>query len=362
MTHYEQRLQQDLDRIQGRVAALGALVKNALDDAVRALLTGNEPLAHMTVLRDGPINRKSRAIDNLCHEFIAVHLPSAGLLRLVSTIIRANIALERIGDYAVTICRESMQLGDVPRDATARELEQLADKARGMLSDAIDALNTTDAALARATIERASNLQRQLEAVYEQLIQSEHFSDRGELIAVFVVFNMLKRVSDQAKNLCEETVFAATGEAKPAKVYKILFVDREHRLVSQMAEAIGNKKYGTSCVFSSAGSAPADALHPELEKFLDQHSTAVGNNKPLSVENDAIDLSSQHVIVSVAGPVRSHVEKLPFHTAALEWDIGPEPDAAASAAEVQQRLEEIYRELAVQIRDLVELLSGADAD
>ena len=216
MSHYEERLQQDLDRIKDRVLALGNLVKTALDDAVRALLTGNASLAHMTVLRDGPINRKTRAIDKLCHEFIAVHLPSAGLLRLVSTIIRANIALERIGDYAVTICRESMQLGDAPGSATAREMEQLADKARGMLADAISALNSSDPQLARATIERASNLQRQLESIYGDLIANQEYEEPHELIAVFVIFSMLKRVSDQAKNLCEETVLAATGEDKPA--------------------------------------------------------------------------------------------------------------------------------------------------
>ncbi|MEL7447607.1 MAG: PhoU domain-containing protein [Pseudomonadota bacterium] len=362
MTHYEQRLQQDLDRIKRRVASLGGLVKNALDDAVRALLTGNEPLAHMTVLRDGPINRKTRAIDDLCHQFIAVHLPSAGLLRLVSTIIRANIALERIGDYAVTICRESMQLGDVPRNETASELEELADKARIMLSQAIDALNAMDAELAHSTIQNASNLQRELEAVYDSLIDNERLQDRGELIAVFVVFNMLKRVADQAKNLCEETIFAATGETKPDKTYKIVFVDRSHRLVSRMAEAIARKNYTDRCEFASAGSSPAGDVHPALSDFLDQHSIDVGDCLPRAIDDGSFDLTRQHVVVSVAGPIRSHVQKLPFHTTALEWDIGPEPDAAASAAEVQQRLEEIYRELAVQIRDLIELLSGPDAD
>ncbi|MEM9058197.1 MAG: PhoU domain-containing protein [Pseudomonadota bacterium] len=362
MTHYEERLQQDLDRIKRKVATLGERVKTALDDAVRALLTGNESLAHMTVLRDGPINRRSRAIDTLCHEFIAVHLPSAGLLRLLSTIIRANIALERIGDYAVTICRESMQLGDVPRDNAAHELQQLADKARGMLADAITALNDIDADLARATIERASNLQRQLEQVYEDLITDEQYKEPSDLIAVFVVFNMLKRVSDQAKNLCEESIFAATGETKPAKVYKIAFVDRDNRLVGPMAEAIGKKSYASRCEFVSAGSAPADETHPALADFLDRHSISFVNSAPQSLDAKLVDIGRQHVIVSVAGSVQSHIDKVPFHTASLEWDIGPEPDATASPAEVQQRLEEIYRELAVHIRDLVELLSGPDAD
>ena len=54
-------------------------------------------LAYLTVLGDNPINRNSRKLDSLCHAFIARHLPSAGHLRLMSSIVRVNVALERIG-------------------------------------------------------------------------------------------------------------------------------------------------------------------------------------------------------------------------------------------------------------------------
>ncbi len=103
-------------------------------------------------------------------------------------------------------------------------------------------------------------------------------------------------------------------------------------------------------------------MHPALAEFLDEHGAAVnGSTKPTPVDSDSLQLARKHVIVSLAGPVQSHVAKLPFHTAALEWDIGPAPEPSANPAEVQQRLQEIYRELAVQIRDLVEMLSGPDA-
>jgi phosphate transport system protein len=106
MTHYEQRLERDLSRIKQHLASLAESIEAAVEDAVHALLTGNGKLANTTVLGDQSINRASRALDRMCHGFIALHLPSAGHLRLVSSIIRGNLSLERIGDYAVTICRE----------------------------------------------------------------------------------------------------------------------------------------------------------------------------------------------------------------------------------------------------------------
>ena len=38
-------------------------------------------------------------------------------------------------------------------------------------------------------------------------------------------FSRLERITDQAKNICEQTIFAATGESKKAKDYNILFLD-----------------------------------------------------------------------------------------------------------------------------------------
>ncbi|HXK56011.1 MAG TPA: PhoU domain-containing protein, partial [Gammaproteobacteria bacterium] len=126
MTHLEQRLKNDLEKIRAKVAEQAVLVETALRNAVQAFQTGEHALAHTTVIHDHPINRNMRAIDRLCHSFIAVHLPSAGNLRLISAVIRVSIELERIGDYAVTIAREAVQLSTQPAGEIGRELERLA--------------------------------------------------------------------------------------------------------------------------------------------------------------------------------------------------------------------------------------------
>ena len=102
MPLYEERLSKDMARIRDEVASLGAAVQKAQEDAVQAALTGNKALANQTILRDHPINRRTREINRLCHAFLAIHLPSAGHLRLISSILRLVNELERIGDYAAT--------------------------------------------------------------------------------------------------------------------------------------------------------------------------------------------------------------------------------------------------------------------
>ena len=55
----------------------------------------------------------------------------------------------------------------------------------------------------------------------------------------------------------------------------------------------------------------------------------------------------------------AYFEQIPFHTTPLEWDIGPAPETDDEAG--TRRLEEIYRDIAVQVRDLMEALRGDGA-
>lgn len=110
MTHYEERLQEDLTRLQQKVSSLGNTVENAVANAVRALLELDKEIATEVIIGDLKVNRESRELDRLCHGFVARHLPAAGHLRYVSSTMRVNVALERIGDYAETISRTVLQL------------------------------------------------------------------------------------------------------------------------------------------------------------------------------------------------------------------------------------------------------------
>src|SRR5262245_44610299 len=103
MTHYEERLKKDLGWIHDLVGIVGAAITKAIDDAVTSVLKLDKDLAALTVIGDYTINRQTRELDRLCHAFVARHLPSAGHLRYVSSVLRLNIAIERIGDYAATI-------------------------------------------------------------------------------------------------------------------------------------------------------------------------------------------------------------------------------------------------------------------
>ena len=360
MSHYEERLEKDLLKIRTRVAEMGAQVEEGLANAIRALETGDYKLASTTILADHPINRRMREIDQLCHAFIAVHLPSAGHLRLLSAVIRANIALERTGDYAVTISRVSKQLSSPPEGHMARELARIANEAKVMLKQSITAFNDLNPDAARATMVMESEMEFDLDAIYAELMANSEREKVKNLLAVFIIFTHLKRVADQAKNLCEETIFASTGETKTPKVYNILFVDKDNSCLSQIAEAFAAKTFPGSGKYSSGGSNPADALAPSMVDFMQSHGFEIGNAAPKGLSLTQHELSEKHVIVSLEGRVRDYISVIPFHTTGVAWDIDAPPPGERANLTTEQ-MESIYRQIASEVRDLMEILRGQDA-
>ncbi|MEW8505090.1 MAG: phosphate signaling complex protein PhoU [Candidatus Thiodiazotropha sp.] len=357
MGHLEERLEQDLKDIHDRVAKMGAQVQEAVKNAVKALQTGDNKLAYATVLNDNPINRCMREIDKICHRFFAIHIPSGGHLRLLSSVIRANIELERVGDYAVTIAREGAQLSQPPSGGLGKELERVASQTMNMLQLAISAFTELNAESAKSTMTLANEMEYNLDSVYTEIMENDDRTKVEEVLAIFVVFNQLKRVADQAKNLCEETVFAVTGEQKAPKTFNILFVDEDNSGLSQLAEAIAKINHPNVGNYRSAGRVKAEALNPPLIKFLEQRGIDHDALNPTAIEElTAKEISEQHVVVSLQGEVATYLPRIPFHTSALEWGLGEAPED-----EDAHEYESIYRELAILIKDLMELLRGEGA-
>jgi phosphate uptake regulator len=278
----------------------------------------------------------------------------------MSAIIRVNIGLERIGDYAVTICRESVQLSSPPIGTVARELEGMAEASRGMFEQAMNAFDSANAEAARATMKVADQIEHSFDTALPELMASASERRVQDLFAIFVVFNMLERVSDQAKNICEETVFAVTGEQKAAKRYRILFLDADNSLYGPMAQAIARKAFPESGEYTTAGRDPAPVLDSRVLSFVREHGLDLSAVAPRALDLTPRELADRHVIVSLDGPVSNYVNEIPFHTVALEWDL-PEIVPGSPREEALRDLENAYREIAVQVRDLMQLLRGEEA-
>lgn len=351
-THYEQRLQRDLDWIGELVGVVGDQLVKTIQDAVQAVLTLDKQLATNTVIGDYTINRQTRELDRLCHSFVARHLPSAGHLRYVSSVLRLNIALERIGDYAATISRTAAQISQVPPAAVCRDIEMMAEQARRTLTDALKSFQERDVQLAKATLATAAQFAPYFDRVFEDLVREGDKNTRPtkDLFDLLATLNRLERVIHQAKNLCEETIFVVTGQAKGEKTFGILFVDANNNGASQLAEHFTAKAFPNSGRYLSAGWEPVENITDEYKSFAETVGIDLSKSWPSDLATFKEEIDQLDLVITFGPGSRQHLPKLPFHTCSLEWDIDPtgKPD-------------DVYRQLTPMIRELMEQLRGEQA-
>jgi phosphate transport system protein len=359
VSHYEQRVQADLDRIRDRVRAVGEAVHQNVENACHALLELDRRRAAETIIADMPVNRAIRDIDRLCHAFVVRHVPSAGILRFISSVLRLTIAVERVGDYAATIAREVVQLSAPPPPAVARDVEMVGEQTRLMFRQSMKAFIDGNAELARGIKGMARQMDSTFERVFDDLLVEGEQASRPllDLFALLVVFNRLERIGDQAKNLCEETIFAVTGETKEPKRYMILFADARNDCWSQMAAAAARKAFPESGTYTSAGWDPADQVRPALVQLLDAKGVDTSGLAPAPLPKSRDALDDFHLVVGLEGSLRDHLAVLPFRTVLLDWNL-PEAEADATSPEA---LEAAWRQISVRVRGLMEQLRGEDA-
>ncbi len=353
MSHFEERMEADLGHIREFVWKMGEDVETALRQAKQALFSRDAELAYATVLGDNPINRASRGCDRLCHTFIARHLPGAGHLREMAATIRVNVALERIGDYAVTISRESLVLeSDLPEKFVV-QMDLLADESIQILHEARTAFRDDNAESATTLMKMARQIENSMDSIYDQLFAEDNGLSARTALTIFVVFNLLKRVADQAKNICDQTVYAVRGVAKIPKVYRLLFLSPAGSGLGQLAVAIGRKNFPTSATFTSATPGTRDPLDPALATFLDETGLPAADLETENLVHLEHDLSDHDVIIALGGRYNEFIEDLPFHTTALNWTVpGPAGEEGFAGT---------YRALHGEIAALIELLAGDEA-
>jgi phosphate transport system protein len=232
-----------------------------------------------------------------------------------------------------------------------------------MLEDALTAFDQADVDLSRRTMGMQYQIEVTYSKVYEDLMAADEADTRPvrDIFALLGIMVGVGRVGDQAKNICEETVFTVTGETKEPKVFRILFVDRKNDCLSQLAEAYARKAFPNSGVYASGGWEEPGTLDPALLAFMDEQNLDVRRVAPERVRPVIRELADYHVIVSLEGDIDEAIPRRPYRTVMLEWDVPGCPDDPETD-EGRARLLDCYRELTVRIRNLMEDLRGPGAD
>jgi phosphate transport system protein len=135
-------------------------------------------LAARVVAGDDIVDDLRRRVEASCIELIWKQQPVAGELRQVAAMLETVTDLERIGDYAVDIAKNSIKLADVPLRPARVEVGRIAAIAIDMVRDVMRSYTEADEGLAESVIERDDEVDRLYHRGIEAL-QEEMAADSG---------------------------------------------------------------------------------------------------------------------------------------------------------------------------------------
>lgn len=358
-THYEASVQQDLEHIRAVVARMAALAERALQDALKALRERNRPLAYAVILRDQTIDELEKELDRRCLEFLVRQQPAGAPLRLAYTALKISTELERVGDYAESIAHQAAKLASLDVALPLERFGALADIALPMLRDAIRAYLAADAEQARRLIPTEdtvdllkAELRRDLVRLYK-----ENQLPFEALDPCLLITRRLERVSDQARNICDETLYLCTGEfAKHPHTgeYRILFLDRFNAGASLLAEAMAAPWQGRRFRFASAGLEPRPVPEP-VRAFLREKGLDPDRHAPRAL-TQVPELDRYHVVVALDPAVRRLFPTLPRKLIFLDWPVTDPATVEGPPEMVRAAGEQAARTLQEHLRALVEAL------
>jgi phosphate transport system protein len=214
MSRPRETFEQELQRIQDEVLVLGSMVEKAITESVESLKRRDREAARRLIIEDRILNEKRFAIEDDILVLIATQQPMAVDLRTLAAALEITTELERIGDYAKGIAKINLMMGEEPLLKPLIDIPDMAEKARDMLHQALEAFVQRDVDLARAIPDEDDEVDDLYNQVYRELLTFIMTDPRNIDQATYLLWTAhnLERAADRVINICERVVFTVTGE------------------------------------------------------------------------------------------------------------------------------------------------------
>jgi phosphate transport system protein len=204
----------DLHKLKEEVVSMGGLVSKAIGDSVLSLKDHDVGLAQNVIEMDTEIDAMDHRIEDDCMRLLALQQPMARDLRLIISVLKMSIDLERMGDLALEISVITKISASVPPVKPLVDIPRMADVCQDMLKNIMIAFENKDVELAKVVAKRDDEIDMLFDQVRRELI-SYMIEDPKKITGaqhLTFVARYLERIGDHITNLSENVVFMVTGE------------------------------------------------------------------------------------------------------------------------------------------------------
>lgn len=206
---------EELKRLLERFTEMGLDVGEQIYQATKSFIDHDRELAQSVIEHDEKVNVAEVRLEDQAINLMALQQPVANDFRQVIVVLKASSELERIGDHAVGIAKETIRIKGHQRDAIIEaEIAEMTHLIRGMLDATIDAYVKDDGRLAKEIVDA----NHQIETSFKKIRQSIASKMKHDAKVVtggtgyLMVASYLERIGDHVINVVEWIMYNQTGK------------------------------------------------------------------------------------------------------------------------------------------------------
>lgn len=212
-SHISGKFNEELESLKNAVLAMGGEVELYLNRTLTALKTNDRRAAEKVVLGDDAVNNMELRIDEECMRIIARRHPAASDLRLILTVVKINVDVERIGDEVERIAR-MVANGQIPvSERIKADMFDIGHLILDMFQSTLNAFARMDDAAAEAVHARDQKVDEQYKQLLIEVIQEMQKKDEIDPAWLEVLWSLrsMERIGDRCKNICEYVIYFVRG-------------------------------------------------------------------------------------------------------------------------------------------------------
>jgi phosphate transport system protein len=210
---HERTFDKELGDLKKMLLKMAGIAEAMIDQAIRELVERNEALGEAIPGHEEQLNRLQIDIDADAMMLIATQQPVAVDLRFIFAASKINSELERIGDLVVNITENTHTLLQEPPLKRLIDIPRMAELARKMVRESLDALIREDVLLAQSVISTDDQVDALKEQVIRELITFMAADAKAieRALALILIARHLERIADHATNIAQDVIYLIQG-------------------------------------------------------------------------------------------------------------------------------------------------------
>ncbi len=217
--HIVSAFDEELMGVRAKLAEMGGLAEEMLDQALEAVANRDAALSEEVVQRDRRLDRLEIEVEEMIIRVIALRAPVAMDLRLLVAAMKISATLERVGDLSKSIARRGIELSRERPMPLTPSLIRMGRATHKQLSEVLDAFTSRDTALAVSVWRKDVEIDELYNSMFRELVTYMMEDPRTITLGSHCLFiaKNLERIGDHTTHIAEMTYYVVEGEPLTAE-------------------------------------------------------------------------------------------------------------------------------------------------